>query len=310
MAKRVLLVGCQGFVGRHVLQALHAAGWSVYGYDLAADCTDARLDHYFCGQLQDRACLDAALAHTKANLVVSLAAYNAGDGMVSSSEQDDDQAIQVNALGLKTLLDAARQASVARVLWASSTVVYGAAGRYPPGPVNEDAPCRPLLSYGLSKVLAEQIACFQRDRYGLEVCGLRLPLVFGPGRWYRGALGSLADVFAQAGPGRKLRLDGPSEPFDFLYAVDAGRAFAAAADCPKPLAAVYNVAGFVTDYEAIASALEQRFEGLQIERHLSPSDWVLPLLDGHYFQHDTGVQAAFDLARAVDDFLHHAGAPS
>ncbi|MEZ5593648.1 MAG: NAD-dependent epimerase/dehydratase family protein [Gammaproteobacteria bacterium] len=83
MAKRVLLVGCQGFVGRHVLQALRAAGWSVYGYDLAADCTDDRLEHYFCGQLQDRACL-AALAQTKADLIVSLAAYNAGDGMVSS----------------------------------------------------------------------------------------------------------------------------------------------------------------------------------------------------------------------------------
>ena len=273
------------------------------GYDLGQTNPDPKVENYFSGHIQDRTGLNAALTQSRPELVTSLAAYNAGDGMVASSEQNPEQAIQVNALGLQTLLDAARQAEVRRVLWASSTVVYGAADQYPPEPVDEAAPCRPLLAYGLSKVLAEQIVRFQRDRYQLDVCGLRLPLVFGPGRWYRGAMGSLADVFDQAGPKRALTLEGPAEPFDFLYAADAGRAFAAAADCPKALAAVYNVTGFVTSYDAIAQTLERRFAGLLIERRLTPSAWTFPLLDGRRFQHDTGFQAQFDLTRAVDDFL-------
>ena len=60
--------------------------------------------------------------------MVSCAAHGAGKlGLMRSGEAEADATLAVNVLGHRNLLEAAREAGVARVIWTSSTVVYGPA---------------------------------------------------------------------------------------------------------------------------------------------------------------------------------------
>src|SRR4051812_35952599 len=146
--------------------------------DRLTDLVGAFDDHE--GTLEARERLHDVLAATQARLVVSCAAHGAGRlGLMRSGEAEADAAIAVNVIGHRNLLEAARHAGIERVVWTSSTVVYGPAELYAMARVDEAAPTAPVTFYGLTKALAEGIAAYHVRRHGQSVVGLRLPLVLG-----------------------------------------------------------------------------------------------------------------------------------
>ena len=134
--ERVLVVGGRGFVGSHVVRALIATGArpQLFGPAMAedrlSDLAGAFDEHEASLESRDR--LREVLAASQARFVVSCAAHGAGKlGLMRSGEAEADATLAVNVLGHRNLLEAAREAGVARVIWMSSTVVYGPAE---PGP--------------------------------------------------------------------------------------------------------------------------------------------------------------------------------
>ncbi|MDX6750183.1 NAD(P)-dependent oxidoreductase (plasmid) [Geminicoccaceae bacterium 1502E] len=314
-AGTVLIPGARGYVGAHAVRAFLGAGWKVAVFgpamreDLLADVADRITD--IEGSIEDEAALAAALAEVRPDRIVSFAAFSQGViGLARSGEADAGRAFAINAMGLHKLLEQCRQAGVRRVVWASSTVVLGPAARHPRQPVDEQAERRPNTVYGLTKTAAEQVAQYHRDRFGMDVAGVRLPLIFGPGCWYAGVAGQLVSLFRGAVEGTGGSLQGGTAPFDLMYVEDAARAFLEIARHPGALSALYHVNGFTTTWRGILDELGRRRPGLPLSFAEQEGGTDYPLIDTGLVAREVGFEPAFALTAAIDAYLNFlAGEP-
>lgn len=310
MARRsVLIIGARGYVGAHAARAFLTAGWRVYTFGPQMD-TDpladrAALIHDIAGSIENESEIESAIGRSDADVVVSFAAYSKGRmGLARSGEADAARAFAVNVEGFRSLLEAARTCGVRRVVWASSSVVFGPSRLYAEQPVDESAERRPYTVYGLTKANAELIAQFYRDRHGLDVCALRLPLIFGPGCWYAGVASHLMTAIEDVAAGRRGTLRGSEAQFDLMYVSDTARAFLAAAEHDEPLFSVYNVNGFATSYPAIIAALRARRPdpAPNFEREeTTATDY--PLMSADRVARELGFRPRLDLDAAIDAYL-------
>ncbi len=164
---RLLVTGGSGMVGSHLLPAL-AAEHSVRVFDLVPPPPGEWA--FFQGDLLDAPALVKALRDCDA--VLHLAA------VPSPNHADDPTIMRVNVMGSDTLLRAAVEAEVPRVLLASSDSTFGFVFGRPLSeleflPLNEDHSCKPHDAYGLSKLLVEEIAARYSRAFGLDCLCLR-----------------------------------------------------------------------------------------------------------------------------------------
>lgn len=304
MSASVFIVGADGFLGSRAVRAFLDAGYRVVTLgpampvDLLADLTGRVQRH--TGSIEDGSAVTDLLKAAAPDLVVSFAAHGEGShGLARSSELASDRALQVNVLGFRTLLESCRAAGVRRVLWSSSTTVFGPAALYPEAPLDEAAERRPLTVYGLTKLLAEQIGQFCRDRDGLEVVAVRMPLIFGPGRWYGGAAAALNQLIAAAPTRAPIAATVPVEPFDLMYADDVAEAFLALARHRAPLAACYHINGFTTSYSEIAATLAALRPGFEPVLTYEAGGTTYPLIAATRIRREIGFVARHDLAAGL-----------
>lgn len=300
----VLVIGGRGFVGSHLVRALLAHGDRPHVFgppmreDLLADLA-GRFEETE-GSVEDLAAIAKAIGRSGARSLVTTAAYSAGrQGLMRSGDAEAERAFAVNVLGFRNVLEAARETGIRRVVWTSSTVVYGPAVRYGPEPVDEDAPPAPVTVYGLTKLLSETIARYYRDRHGLDVTGLRLPLVLGPGLWYRGAASAIAGVMAEASPGRRHAVAFHDEAMDLMHVGDAAHALLATLRHEGALEAMYNVNGFTARMSDVARAAERAVPGYVVELTPVPPALTFPLIDDRRFRAALG----FTPVHGLDDVV-------
>lgn len=246
MTGPVLVIGGTGFIGAAVARAAVAAGRRVVvtGHDVPGgpalpDLPDG-VGHTVL-DVTDRAAVDAVLADTRPDAIVHLAAFGVGaSGLAAGARHRPALAVDVNIRGLANVIESAAAHGVRRLCWSSSSTVYGpAAGR---GTVDEDAALTPDLVYGATKVGAEQLARVLAADLGLPVAGIRLPLVYGPGRWYGGSQETLVRFLADLVAGRPARIEAWTGTADWIHVDDAAASLLAGieTDPPSPL---YNVVG-------------------------------------------------------------------
>lgn len=299
----ILVFGGRGFVGAAVVRRLLAGGnrVHVFGPDAPVPLPQGA-DETF-GSIEDEQAVAAVVRRLRPELVVSFAAFSAGPiGLGRSGEADPERTLAVNVLGFRRMLEACVAAGVRRVIWTSSTVVFGRAAD-PAMRIGEDAPRRPVAAYGLSKVLAEDVARYYRDRHGLETVALRIPLMLGPGLWYDGAAGVLKSMVAAASPGTGPVFSVPDVEFDAMHVDDCADLVAALHGTRPGLAAVYNVAGFTTAYRTIAAALAELVPGYRPALAPQRPDIVYPLVSQALLERDTGWRHRRDLRNVLADML-------
>lgn len=305
---RVLVIGGRGFVGSHIVRRLVGQGVHVHVFgpamadDLLADVAGRFAETE--GSVEDRAAVLAAIRDAGADAVVTTAAYSVGRaGLMRSGDAEGDKALAVNVLGLRNVFEAAREAGVKRIVWTGSTVVYGPADTYAVPRVDEDAPRAPLTFYGLTKVLGEDLARYYRDRHGLEVVCLRLPLVLGDGLWYAGAASAIAEMVASAAPGRSREVAFHDAPMDLMHVGDVADAVWAALAPGRRLDVVYNINGFTARLSEIAACAEALVPGYRVVRTDAPAAQSFPLIDDARFRRDAEFAPARDLQDVVRSML-------
>ena len=302
----VFIIGGHGFIGSHVVRRFSEAGYAIHifgpamtdGSNRLADLRDSITT--ITGSIENEQHLLAALQKSQAKLMLSFAAYGeGGQGLLRAGESNSERTFAINVLGFRNILAAAQKAAVERVLWSSSAVVYGPPEDYNTVCVDESAPRRPRSIYGLSKKLAEDIAQYYRDTYQLEVCGLRLPLVFGSGLWYQGAAAALLELLTNAKAGNNFTVSATTDRFDLIYVTDIANVFFKVANASDALRAVYNVKGFATRYPDIIATLNKLVPHYQVAFNEQAVPFSFPLMDQQRLEREIGFQPQYNLHDAL-----------
>jgi UDP-glucose 4-epimerase len=299
--RRVLVVGGAGFVGAAAVRELLAEGWRVAVMDPAPREVPEGAEA-LAGSIEDAGAIRAAIEASKPDAVACFAAYGgSGGGLSRAAEAEADRAFAVNVLGFRRLLAEVAAAGIRRVVWTSSTVVLGAAASQ--ARVDEDAPRLPLGIYALTKVLAEDVADFMRRVRGLEITGLRIPLMLGPGLWYDGAASWVKRLVDEAAPGAAPEIAAPGISFDAMHAADLGRLVAQLLAGDAPREPVYHVAGFTTDAATLARDMARIVPGYAPRLRIEAPPVVFPLVDEARLVRDTGFAIRHDAEGVLRDML-------
>ncbi|MBI3931893.1 MAG: GDP-mannose 4,6-dehydratase [Acidobacteria bacterium] len=241
---KAVVTGVAGFIGSHLAERLLAEGHEVVGVDAFVDYYPRAIKEdnlrtargqarfrFVEGALQDLP-LDGLLEG--AGVVFHLAAQA---GVRASWGRDFAAYTSHNVLATQRLLEAALTAGVGRVVYASSSSVYGDVRALP---LREDSPCRPVSPYGVTKLAAEHLVHLYGRNHGLPVVSLRYFTAYGPRQRPDMAFHRFLKA---ARDGAALRIFGDGEQTrDFTYVADVVEATRAAADSGRP-GCVYNVGG-------------------------------------------------------------------
>jgi nucleoside-diphosphate-sugar epimerase len=254
-----LVTGGAGFIGSHVVEALYRRGERVRVLDNLAtgslrnledalglgrgslglpppDRTVAVADRceFVLGDIRDLEVLRRACQGV--DCVIHEAALRA----VPRSVADPLSTNEVNVTGTLRLLVAAREAGVRRVVFASSSSVYGASLEVPKVETMTPAPVSP---YAVSKLAGEHYCRVFYELYGLETVSLRYFNVYGPRQDPASEYAAVIPKFiALALEGKPLEVHGDGhQSRDFTYVDDAVQATLLAATAPEVGGAVLNV---------------------------------------------------------------------
>jgi UDP-glucose 4-epimerase len=205
---KIAVTGGSGFIGSHVVDRLLDAGHDVVSLDVDARPSDPRATSLTVDVL-DLPGLTAALRGTQAVFHI------AGMSNVDFAYADPVRTVRLNVEGTGNVCEAARQAGVGRVLFASTVWVYGAVGEQAgSAPLTEDAEItlgRAGHVYTSTKLAAELLLHSYQQTYGLPYTILRYGIPYGPGmrdelvlaRFVRKALGG--ESLTVAGDGQQFR---------------------------------------------------------------------------------------------------------
>ena len=164
-------------------------------------------------------------------------------GSVPRSINDPITSNNVNAGGTLNVLVAAKDANVRRVIYASSSSVYGDT---PVLPKVETMPSKPLSPYAMSKLAAEEYCRIFHHVYGLETVALRYFNVFGPRQRPDSEYAAVIPKFATAMlEGRSPTVNGDggqSRDFTFVANNVSANILAATAPAEKVAGRVFNIA--------------------------------------------------------------------
>lgn len=177
----------------------------------------------------------------------SIVYHLAAQSSVQVSTNDPLGDMKTNVEGTINVLDAARSAG-AKVVFASSSTVYGAASKVP---TPEDSPLVPCSFYGLSKMAAEQYCRLYSETYGVPAVTLRLYNIFGPGT----NKGMMMDLYRKLlRESKRLEVLGTGkQKKDYLYIDDTVDAFLLAPERGRCRGEAYNI-GLGESYEVFEIA--------------------------------------------------------
>ncbi len=314
---KILVTGAAGFIGSKVAYELAKRGDVVVGVDNLNDYYDVRLKearlkefgegwHFIKLSIDDKEALDVLFEQGHFDVVVNLAAQ-AG---VRYSITHPYTYMQSNLVGFLNILEACRNYNVPKLVFASSSSVYGMNEKVPYN--EEDKVDTPVSLYAASKKSNELMAHCYSKLYGLQTIGLRFFTVYGP--WGRPDMSPM--LFADA-----ICNDKPIKVFnngdmirDFTYIDDIAEGTIRAIDyelkanqCPNGVPyEIYNIGCsrpvMLMDF---IKELELAFgkEAEKIYLPMQPGDVYQTNADTSKLERDMGYKPHWSLHEGIGEFV-------
>jgi UDP-glucose 4-epimerase len=266
---RALVTGGAGFIGSNLVESLIESGAEVVAFD---DLSTGYADNVHPkatlveGDIADLDAVAGAVAGC--DLVFHQAAHRAVFRSVERPLETD----RANSTGTLTVLVAARDAGVQRVVSASSSSIYGGAAQLP---TPETAPLIPRSPYAVSKLAGEHYCRVFWELYGLETVALRYFNVFGPRQRPDSQYAAVIPLFidaVQSGTAPEVHGDGhQSRHFAYISDVVAANLRAAEAPSERCAGRAYNIAGErAYDLLELLGLLEEIIGPSVAPRHTEP----------------------------------------
>jgi nucleoside-diphosphate-sugar epimerase len=261
---RYAVTGAAGFIGSHLAEALIGAGHEVVGFDCFTDYYDPALKEENARGLDVRRVdlAEDALDFAGFDGIFHLA----GQPGVRSFGDVFPHYLRRNVLASQRVFDAAVRDGV-KVVFASSSSIYGATERYP---TPEDTEPRPLSPYGITKLACEHLAAAQTREFGLDCVVLRYFNAFGPRQRPDMAFTRIAFALAEGRPFELYGDGSVSRSWTFVGDIVAGTILAMEGG-----SGTYNVGGALEASMSESIELFERISGrtLDVRRHSSvPGD--------------------------------------
>lgn len=266
-----LLTGCAGFIGSHLTEALLTRGDHVLALDAFRDYYPRSLKELNIAQAresQNFELIEANLENLEFDTLVDgldgIFHLAAQPGVRGSWGETFALYARDNVIATQRVFETATRANV-RVVWASSSSVYGNAEAYPTA---EQTRPRPISPYGVTKLSCEHLATAYAESFGLDHVALRYFTVYGPRQRPDMAFSRIGQALAEQtvfpvyGTGEQTR--------DVTFVADAVSATLAAMELAPP-GSIYNIGGgSETSLNEVISVAE-RLVGRPLEVRREPA---------------------------------------
>lgn len=231
---RIVVTGGAGFIGSHICDFLLAGSHDVLV-----------VDNLSSGKMANLAGVGIAIKDiTKDDLApdffgADAVFHYAADPEVRRSTSLPEETFRTNVRGTLSVLEACRKSDVKKIVFASTSTVYGEAKTLP---TPESSPCEPISNYGASKLAGEAYCFSYAGTYGLKVTILRYANIFGP----RSSHGVTYDFYRKLCENKKtLEILGDGrQKKSYLYISDAVEATIAAFECQQSKVEAYNIGSY------------------------------------------------------------------
>ena len=310
MPRIVFVTGAAGFIGSHLCEALLARGDRVFGIDNFDPFYDRRIKErnlaklsahpsfsFLEGDIRDASALARWGEGMPADALIHLAA-KAG---VRPSVADPVGYADVNVLGTIRVLDWARERRVPKLLFASSSSVYGGNTKVPFA--EDDFVDRPVSPYAATKKAGELLCHTYCHLYGMNVVALRFFTVYGPRQRPEMAIHKFTRRILE-GEGIDLYGDGSSRR-DYTYIDDIVSGILGSMGAP-PGYRVYNLGESATiSLSDLVALIEKACGKAAVRRFLPPQPGDVPVTcaDISRARNEIGYDPRTPIGRGVSRFV-------
>ena len=309
----IMVTGGNGLIGSRIIRKLLERGEAVLSFDLAPPRTNLPLHQHLAGApfyrgdiTQIPHLLEAVHTH-QVDRIIHMAALLPPD-----TEDRPHFGMLVNIQGTNNIFEVARWTGVKRVVYASSIAVYGVQETFGERPLTEEDLTAPINVYGMTKAANDFSAGKYRERFGLDLRGIRIGTVFGHGRTtgMTGMIGGLMVSLPALGQPVSMPFN-PAEASPMIHAEDAAEIFVQVALSGGLNHSVYLTGGHLATIGDMAEMVRKFIPEAQI----TTGDQAVPhvyLVDNSRMLADVGYEMAPLSVRVLDhinDARQEAGLP-
>ena len=286
----ITITGAAGFIGSNVAERLQAAGHRVTGIDDLSLGKAANLRRDISLIVGDAASREVWAQVGDVDAVVHLA----GPSSTPMFLEDPARAYTATLGAFLRVLEEARARRVRKILYASTSLIYGNV----PLPLAEGGPTDVLNSYALSRLHMEQIARMYETEFALRSVALRFMSIYGPREDHKGRMANLVSQFIwsiEAGRAPVVYGDG-SQTRDFTSVWDVAEAIRRVIERDIPVGTrVLNVGtGIATSVNALVALLSHAM-GVPVRPEHTPVPGDRP--------YNLRQQASLDLIAAATGYV-------
>ncbi len=307
---RTMITGGMGFVGLALIRELLDAGHEAVIFDMMPSLPGEAAElagtvKIIAGNMLELPTLMEVLKKEKIETVIHLAALRNND-----SQNNPYSAFRVNVEGMLNVLEAARLTGTRRVVYASSVAVNGPPEFYEKlgldiSRLAEEAPTKPSNVYGATKVFNEEMGRQYNIRYALDTIGVRLAIIYGPGKKAGSKTSEFNDLIEMPALGKPATISTyGDQPIALQYIKDAAHALFCASSAQPTKHRVFNTGSCVTTVRGFADEVRRIIPGAQIELiETAKRRQVASAVAIGLAKSELGFVPQYDLAAGIRDHL-------
>ena len=304
--KKVLIIGGYGFLGLWLTKGLSKKNFEISILDPKLNqkkLKKYKIKLYFKFSSTNYKKLKNAINKDNWDYIVNLAAWGGtGNGLLKAADENFEKALYVNVKAFRNLLEELKNRNKIKIIWSSSTVVFGDESYYKYKKVNEKSELNPKTNYGLTKVLAEKITKYFIKNYNMNIIGVRFPIIVGPGLNYRGVAAGISDMSIFSKNFKKSIIPMVSSPLDLIYIKDAVSIILKIINSNKKLNYIYNCPSYRTNAKNLADNFNKNINKKIIFIRNIGKGSTYPIMNSNLIKNDIKFNLKYNLKKTVSDW--------